>query len=63
MAITISIGWNAFSALNSQVATIGAPPDSPQIIFDTDSGGDADDLGAPAMLHHIAAAMTHVPAE
>ncbi len=31
------------------------PPSAPpQIIFDTDFGGDADDLGAVAMLHHYA---------
>ncbi|MEO1188771.1 MAG: nucleoside hydrolase [Pseudomonadota bacterium] len=28
--------------------------DKPQIIFDTDFGGDADDLGAVAMLHYYA---------
>ena len=27
--------------------------DRPQIIFDTDFGGDADDLGALAMLHNF----------
>ena len=79
MAITISIGWNAFSDLNSRImktwhfsvlavlcgtaaACITPPdiahtlvePERPQIIFDTDFGGDADDLGALAMLHHYA---------
>ena len=28
-------------------------PDKPKIILDTDFGGDADDLGALAMLHHF----------
>lgn len=35
-------------------AVISSPPDRPQIIFDTDFGGDADDLGALAMLHYYA---------
>ncbi|GAB5454566.1 MAG: hypothetical protein Hens2KO_07950 [Henriciella sp.] len=32
----------------------GAHPNPPQVIFDTDFGGDADDLGAIAMLHYYA---------
>ena len=35
--------WTAAASLSAQ----------PRIIFDTDFGGDADDLGALAMLHHF----------
>ena len=36
------------------ILTACSNPDQPvQIIFDTDFGGDADDLGALAMLHHL----------
>ena len=35
------------------VCTFSACSDPPKIIFDTDFGGDADDLGALAMLHHF----------
>lgn len=35
------------------IATASNPFAQPKIIFDTDFGGDADDLGALAMLHHL----------
>lgn len=41
----------ACAVLESYTSYSSAPP-RPQIIFDTDFGGDADDLGALAMLHH-----------
>ena len=47
------------SLLASMTISVAAPsqadtPNStvPRIIFDTDFGGDADDLGAIALLHH-----------
>lgn len=41
----------ACTQLNSEPLS-PKPDPRPQIIFDTDFGGDADDLGALAMLHH-----------
>ncbi|MEL6531121.1 MAG: nucleoside hydrolase [Pseudomonadota bacterium] len=44
----------AYPATAFDCAPSGSDSEPPQIIFDTDFGGDADDLGAIAMLHHYA---------
>lgn len=44
----------AHPAIAFECAPSASDAEPPQIIFDTDFGGDADDLGAVAMLHHYA---------
>ncbi len=44
----------AYPAIAFECAPSESDAEPPQIIFDTDFGGDADDLGAIAMLHHYA---------
>ncbi|MEM8724163.1 MAG: nucleoside hydrolase [Pseudomonadota bacterium] len=48
-ALALSLPAMAFDC-----APLESDPEPPQIIFDTDFGGDADDLGAIAMLHYYA---------
>lgn len=54
-ALTISVSTIIAScAVNAPSPMDDSASERVQIIFDTDFGGDADDLGALAMLHHYA---------